>query len=544
MESADAEHVNAGEADISEGETGDSLYDEREDRGDNHRASQMTLDWDILLEIMSVVVSRSCYETTTPDLSRLSRTCRTLYEVGVPLLLGCDMHVGFQDSDSFQDMASLASFIHRHRHRAHLVRRLTIFGFPDKWEATLGTERNFDDVADQFGRALERCVQLEMLWIESYYDQAFCHAAVAKAITSLRCLQEIRFNSVGPRGMHVVQNMRSPVTSASIKFQYDAEYGHRDPSIILHGFAESLTNITIRYARSIASGYDRQPGGVTRYPKVRSITFEETCSFDVNSFDFAAAFPNLRELIWHNDYDAYLDDAEETRACYLHDIQTGYVHRHASWETLDTLILSNIDRLYSLALTCQVDLWGGASLTGDETQLARFWAILGDILPSRLEVEVAVGLITQERQLFPVLAMTHLEMRIILPNATYTDVNQVLNGVAHKLQSLASSLTHLCLVVDYSPRTNINDRTLASLRSLSIVPHAIQMFNLAPHLRHVFFKISHAPEPGLMWSLGLPGAEDASQNSVDDPLEDIDVVAESMAFTRESPYTYSFHVSG
>ncbi|TCD69004.1 hypothetical protein EIP91_009226 [Steccherinum ochraceum] len=380
--------------------------------GDKKRIAEMVLNWDTLNEVMTMV---ALLDWRSWDLSRMTRTCRTLHEMGVPLLLSFDIRIG-----SFRSVASFAIFIRKHCKHAHLVRHLTIEQCFFYEEDGSSANESLKRLARRFSRTLKTCSQLEELRILSA-EEVFQHRSIATAMASLRNLRKIDFSFVGPHAIQAIRNMRSPITSATLFFedderQFGEESIHRDPVYLFQGFADSLVKISLGLAGSVASD-----DFTVRYPNVRSIALEASF-FDADPDAFASCFPNLRELEWANDM-TNLNEAAEIREFNL-AVRNPVIHSLVGWKTLSRLHL-NIERLYSMALSCDVGYWTGARLSGDDVQLAYFKTILADIRLSHLHLSVFAKTILQEEQIFPVSSITHLEMDVPLAD-TNTDIRQVL----------------------------------------------------------------------------------------------------------------------
>lgn len=312
------------------------------------------------------------------DLSRLMRSCRTLYNQGVAELL----RRGVQVSCNIVKIFSFCAFVFADPERAQHIQSLGLNGIDDTpIKETIDKEYHdfcLGEVLRTLAVAVALCKNIRTLGLRCSDYPLELSSHLFHAIVSLKTVQEVKLSDIDDMIPILLSQMQSPVTCASVNF--DILQAHADPIQILRPFAKSLVQLRTDF-----------PNTLWGDPSIRfdSLQYIFLVKYDCADFipeDLAQSVPNLREVEWYFSHDVECDEAEEMRAQIVatRTPQTSA----AAWKTLDRLSC-NIARTYSMALTCRIRFWEDASLHNFTVkQLHQFNNCLLDIRPLHLSLKI------------------------------------------------------------------------------------------------------------------------------------------------------------
>jgi len=470
------------------------------------------LNWDVLLGTMPFTLSNG-------DLSRLMRTCHTLYDGGVSHLLGR----GVVLSRQLPHISSFCEFILRQPERALRIRKLTLEGL----DIYVLNPRDIPrDIVDHLPQVLGLCQNVEdLVLVEA--DELFKIKGTVSSVRSFKKLTKIHFGDIGHRTVHhllLSAEMESPVTSAVIRFngnEYSDCVDH-DPFVVLARFSATLRDIKVSEAVSIARrpylfiqlGERTNPiPDVSSYPNVRSLKLSELPLRGFNTFDAAIAFPALRELAF-TDVEGVYDRSD--RFDTARHIRLSSRHQQPfPWHSLGRLSCS-IVRAYALALPCHVRVWEGPCIRAGDPSPPCFRRIVQDVRPWGLSLTIEVrGLgIKGFAKIFPTEGaegIMHLRLKLVL-NAEDVDVDEILVNTAQSLIGLA--LASFILELNYPdpksshklealpvPSEDQSSLTFNSLLALDVDKLAGQVRSNCDKLEHMLILFSGVQRENAGWKV-------------------------------------------
>ncbi|KAI0692776.1 hypothetical protein BC835DRAFT_27668 [Cytidiella melzeri] len=287
----------------------------------------MRLDFDVLFEVLWWVRNKK-------TVSRLMRTCRTLYSKGVPLLLDSFVHL---DNHRLQ---SFCLFMTADSSRCQYLRSV-YFNFlalchePADIDAILGVIQNASN--------LKRLhLNNETLASDDRFPLAFA---------SLSSVEELVLDTYGKAAADMLADLESPVRHADITFVAGRNQSFPNPT----DFVEALQNASKTLKTVVVSNVHWEASTLgLKFPEVVSLTIENYDSIDGEGL--MAALPKLRKLCTDHDFvgeDAQrlvinsLDEFQEMRSVSLERQECN----GSSWESLDELS-GNLHYLYCLGIAC------------------------------------------------------------------------------------------------------------------------------------------------------------------------------------------------
>ena len=221
--------------------------------------------------------------------------------------------------------------------------------------------------------ALRSCHNVTELCIEdtlsfALYDQ------LSVALASLWQLQTIVFQNVSSNALPLLVKLRSPVTSAIIKFTDNIREPPgslpRDPIFLLYAFRYHLVRLEVYLPDSLDPSWD------VTFPLVTSLCIKS----DLHRFDWdgiAECFPAVQELTWEGAKNSLpLQISDSTREWNITNSRP-----EQAWTSLDTLRCS-IARSNSMALKAQVRYWDTTEVMTDLLHFDSFGWLLDDLRPS------------------------------------------------------------------------------------------------------------------------------------------------------------------
>ena len=172
------------------------------------------------------------------------------------------------------------------------------------------------------------------------------------AIEQSTSIKELHLDGVGEEALSVLTRMRSPLESVDLFVEPSAVEFYPDPTVVLSGFASSLTHLRVRWVQM-----DRPS---IQFPKVQSLSIEDDNFVPADLL--IHVFPNLRSLTISTDTGEHLE-MEQADLKQIHYRNKNHQKKHGSWPVLDYLE-GDVTLLYCLAPTCKVrrlSVWASSS---------------------------------------------------------------------------------------------------------------------------------------------------------------------------------------
>ena len=310
------------------------------------------------------------------DLLRAMSTCRTLYQVGIPVLLR-DVQLLGPEKTRKRRYALYSRHLLKDPARFSCVMSLACsYSALDKQTRNwyLALPRNFKSL-----RALTVDMETNTL-----------NSSLSRWILSQKFLRELRLQNVGMQALPVMDLMRRlkdnlEVFEIQMVFLHGLE-GSFDPILGLLNSSHSLRSLFIEC-------YDYRNGPVIRldphlrYPAVQELRW--TSSQSVQTAALVKTFPSLRKLhIMHTSFDDFISmliSGALTNGALLELRRSNYdaQHcRHARWTSLD-LLQGGILTLWTLALRCCV-IRLETTLRGRNEKVGHLLFVLHDTWPEQL----------------------------------------------------------------------------------------------------------------------------------------------------------------
>lgn len=303
------------------------------------------------------------------------RTCSILHHAGLPFLLSGKVEVGA----SLSNIVSFCSFVLRRPQRALSIRELQLAGFNDLANMA-NVDADSDTAAMALATVLRLCRNLTHLRLPWWRDIGLA-VEVPGAVVSLRNLESLDFGDLWDDASPLLLHLRSPVQHVCLRFRhkYVGEPPQRafpdcNPIYLLQQIRDTLKTLEVHLVTDLV------PVPEIKFLHVTRIYFLAR-SFHFDSDLFAASFPNLRHLQWVSMFDLDWELAEERR--FLNLLWREPETHARAWTTLDVLIC-DASTVYSMALTCRVQLWHNTHEIQRAEQLRHFQAVLADLRPSHI----------------------------------------------------------------------------------------------------------------------------------------------------------------
>ena len=411
----------------------------------------MLLDWDILFLIAGFTIQSDSRDTRRTryhygDLSRLMRTCCTLYTTCMPILLRQRIVI----NPVVRRVFSLRAFLYNERHgraRSRAIRAVELCGIPFDYVLN-GRPDKLKHVVQAMADILGQCSRIDSLIIMACEYLFSEHDNLVKAVASLRHVTELQAFDICSSTADLITEMKSPVKSALLEFEIgicnlEADFGAnpvlRDGVFVLRRFTQHLEQAQICYMG------DFFMWNSLRFRKVRRIVMESYLH-DLDLDAFAYNFPNLKELDW--DFEDLDDDmVEEGRESSLKNrADNDPSFPSYTWTSLDRL-RCGVHRTYSLAFPCKVHIWEDVYIN-QMSDLRYFHVVLCDIRPVVLDVcfdgSYEFG-ITDMPALSPLSSIQHLRISI----RVYSEIHDLLvrllvQKTSIRMLTMLITLLYLC----------------------------------------------------------------------------------------------------
>ena len=324
----------------------------------------MILNWDVLINVMLALKDNR-------DFSYLMRTCRSLYDIGIPILLRRGITIGLTTNS----ILSFCRFINKHPERGPRIHRVLLRGACPRCGGRMGHWKQAFDILAKTIRQCRNITHLEIL------EEALEFSSnLLESLRSLRRVEEITCTYSIEYCIKLLRTIRSPVTCVKIWFEACMEdfdlRALRDPTVILRNFRDHLTRVYVVFPERIWPPSNLQYTSLLYFGML-------SCCPDFHSDDLAVAMPNLKALEWACDEtELDVDQAEEMRQDTL-DHRDPATHARG-WKVLDRLTCS-VGRAFSMALTCRVRLWEIMVFGDCETsRLDQFSVVISETRPTHL----------------------------------------------------------------------------------------------------------------------------------------------------------------
>ncbi|EKM48355.1 uncharacterized protein PHACADRAFT_33920 [Phanerochaete carnosa HHB-10118-sp] len=317
-------------------------------------ASQMHLNWDILVEIM--------FFSDRADASRMSRTCRTLLQAAPQTLLSRNEAFPLLER---QQLLSFLLFMFCGRHNG--FRYLNQLRLYEVWRSLPQLEEHLTDLFMQ-------ATELKLVTLEG--EKVELGERVSYAFANLTKLRTLKIDAVTDRTAELFKKMQAPLTGIDANFL--GYHDSVDPIPMFAHFKHSLRAMNLSFA-----GFSSTE---IQYPRVVSLS-AEYCEYQ-NLVSIVHCFPSLRDLSLHAmeedlDMQQEISITEEERLSSLAS-QT----RRTQWPSLHRLS-GGVRELYTLGIRCRVDhvdvaRWPLNSAVDGQ----RLAAIVADVRPTSLDARL------------------------------------------------------------------------------------------------------------------------------------------------------------
>lgn len=313
----------------------------------------MPLNYDILSELLRHIKDRR-------TLSRMMRTCHTLYCPGIPLLVGVD--VVRIDLDN---LAAVRYFLSRDISRCAHLRRVHLSAFTVQPPHLLAR-------MDTFSTIFAAARNLTELTIESEVLQ-YCPRLIT-AISSMESINFLSLSGLNYQARQLLQDMRSPVRILHLPLLGQTGYVDFVPLASL--FCNTLEQLEIKFPV-----WPTVSDQAVVFPRLTSLSLE---FFDPSS-DVAALMrmmPNLRCL--HADLEANAVGLDAFRQANLAAQKN---MGPARWRSLD-YAKTSLNSLYGLAPRCHIRHLALSSVQLRSEDVRRYRDVLVKAQPIHLSLDL------------------------------------------------------------------------------------------------------------------------------------------------------------
>ncbi|KAH8084864.1 hypothetical protein BXZ70DRAFT_563761 [Cristinia sonorae] len=371
-------------------------------------ARRPTLPWDILLIIMRFVASKRV-------ISRLMRTCHTLYTHGLPLVAEACMLLPHQNMSSvilfckfmlrppapghYPRLVTCPLGLHKpviipgpfQLPRPLLLRELILPG--SGLENLRQTCRGVKEDLDVLAYVLSQAQNLETLGLGCMEDLLTKNTRFCTVIMMMKKLDMVLFREVKRMAMAVLNSIQSPVTKAIIAFPKIRPRVAFNPALeraypAMTAFRDTLERLQLLELPIRYTMPDKP------FLRVHSLTLRMHSAANIGLHNIALAFPHLRNLSWS--YASEMIDWEELEERR----ELSLARTYQGWPSLKKL-RCNDSVAYALAFRCPVQYWVGRYLD-HPVQLPVFHCALRDLRPKHLYFSLHIpAFISDLKWVFP-----------------------------------------------------------------------------------------------------------------------------------------------
>ncbi|KAH8083758.1 hypothetical protein BXZ70DRAFT_1012072 [Cristinia sonorae] len=334
-----------------------------------------SLSWDILLYILPFTLTSNLNSLRRETLSRFMRTCQTLYDAGVLLILKGLIPLNSRTILSFCDFILNAKIPQR---RSDNVRRLAIFEL--RLELPRATAERISDMLKSL-RNIQNLVFLDLEPLLVALDDDFT--------PSWPRLVDIFIGSMGKKCTAFVSRLEdSPISKAHLAWTYpppdeadNFDARNRFTPSTIRPFTQTLTSLSILNPGILV------PNVNIRFPHVHTLQIESYyvgLSQDILVF----TYPNVKTLVWLRDPDPSDIGPAEGNARRVNSggiVAMMLPAPWVPWKGLDQLSCTT-RRAYTLAMRCKVRYWVASVL--QPQRVSQFQAVLRDIRPTFLRLTI------------------------------------------------------------------------------------------------------------------------------------------------------------
>ncbi|RPD54123.1 hypothetical protein L226DRAFT_617233 [Lentinus tigrinus ALCF2SS1-7] len=321
---------------------------------------------DILLAVM--LVSRR------HEVSAMMKTCRLLYEAGVPYLLKETVDLKHED-----DIVSFVTFMaaeQSSRLRYDIGLRLSLAESLSPGVAELLTHflKNGGDA-----------MRFRTLHLDHPEKLLSSSPGLADAFSTISYIDRLHVYEAGPLATSTLQNLRAEVHHVSVRLDGFGSVTHGTPTgtetdltILLHSLRGSLLSFH-------GEGFDSRLTHETIFPNVASLSL--TGHVPIYVPDYARAFPNVTNLATGTlQMDLIsLNEAPRISAWRLENRSAQLSHGTGSWPALKQC-RGTVADLWALGLRCEVEKLTATVDMDSAWELGMLGEVLRDLRPKYLEM--------------------------------------------------------------------------------------------------------------------------------------------------------------
>lgn len=276
------------------------------------------LNYDILIHSMHFIQLKQ-------DLLSMMRTCRTLYQAGIPHLLRI-VSICISDgagSGPPVNMESFTSFISTDPiRRGLIVREITLM--PSRLDVTQEYYQSVQAFAQALAQ-LHNLTTLEVFLAEDWLN----HSSISDALASLINLRALRLDSHldesdGNKSIDLLGRITSPLRALALGFSFAAEY--RNLFEILSHFAPTLVYLELDKVALVSENEG------TVYPNLKTLDLGRTHADTFCVSTLLTCAPNLQEISLREVANLRPNEVERIRNDSLRA-----QNRHKSWRSLDAV---------------------------------------------------------------------------------------------------------------------------------------------------------------------------------------------------------------
>ncbi|TCD59806.1 hypothetical protein EIP91_011409 [Steccherinum ochraceum] len=474
------------------------------------------LDWDVLIYALSYVEDKA-YQ------SRFMRTCRTLYNAGIPVLMSGELSIGW-DMNNLSDDPGLAltdsfcCFIEKDPRRALHIRHMYFRDSIAEQYSFMDIEEEEEALLERLRRVIGHCKNLKKLKID-LAEAFFSALGFAATVGSLPNLESIELSNAGRAAVAAIRKFTAtaPITHASIAFDKD---DIEDEEVIGNiRFPELLCDPIAAF------------GPIRNHLVHLHVDLEPEYSVDdFNSYALALSCPNLRSFDWitWDPIDIAPEFAEAARK------------RNEK---------SPLQWTWSMALPCTVKYWEEVTLSYRE-QFPRFWAILSQLRPTHLQLSIVMESLPTAvlSEVVRSTTVTHLWVRMALVNCAFRPAFTVQTMLLKLLSNLRTlPLAFLVIELDYANQDTLDadrrrirelygvrepgrplerpkeDRLDIALATLDIDAAARKVASTSPGLKRLFIRFSRGQRKDAAWEI-IRNKEGSTSSGDLRALEEVDAL--------------------
>ncbi|KAI0789755.1 hypothetical protein C8Q75DRAFT_764776 [Abortiporus biennis] len=386
----------------------------------------MNLDHDVLAVIMKDLKTR---QTLLP----LMKTCRTLYQTGLPYLLGLPLIFSVQPSHrKFNE--DFRRYIRSHPSYTEYIKVVSIYTYIED-----------ECIFDLLSLILKDACRLESLGVNLDIKKE-TRAKLLAPHSSISSLRYLSLENVDEPERNMLKTFNAPLDGLLLTF---AATIHDDnllnPIPLLHNFSKSLRFLMT----SFASWTYQESGETTILPNVRILNIID-CGVP-NSTTIIRAFPNLSHL-------AIVEESLDIDVEELARLRSSNVEGSSGlrpWSILEEVRAKDISLLYALGLTCKVNRMVLEYCPSSNSQMKEAQVVLSDMRPTILNIsffsEAFLGVPAEYMaHMFAYGELTHLSLKLYFDESENGD--DMDTGILRAIETIrrATKLEYLNLAIRWS----------------------------------------------------------------------------------------------